>query len=125
MTEPAAAFAPATEYTATSRVGRVIEIRVRRLASRLDVQKLRDALYVALGQAGRGAVICADLRGVGPLSREVSDAWSRAMRAANRDIARSCLLLDPSNVTFNLQIERIVRCAGNPERRLFADVDEL
>jgi hypothetical protein len=35
------------------------------------------------------------------------------------------MLLDPSNTMFNLQVERIVQCAGNAQRRLFNDPDEL
>ena len=38
---------------------------------------------------------------------------------------RGGLLLDPSNAMYNLQIERVVRCAGNPGRRLFVDIDLL
>ncbi|HXX66401.1 MAG TPA: hypothetical protein VEK07_04415 [Polyangiaceae bacterium] len=47
------------------------------------------------------------------------------MRKANTEILRSGLLVDPANTMFNLQIERIVRCAINPERRLFTKREEL
>jgi hypothetical protein len=47
------------------------------------------------------------------------------MRKANGWIARSAILVDPSNMMFNLQVERVVRCAGNPTRRVFADLEEL
>jgi len=47
------------------------------------------------------------------------------MRKANGSIARSAILVDPSNTMFNLQIERVVHCAGNPTRRLFADLEGL
>jgi hypothetical protein len=111
--------------SARARVGRVVEVRVRRLGDVADVESLNSRVFAAMRRAGIGAMICADFRGASPLSREVADAWSRAMREANRSIARSALLIDPANVTFNLQIERIVRCAGNPERRVFADVVDL
>jgi hypothetical protein len=38
---------------------------------------------------------------------------------------KSAILLDPLNSTFNLQLERIVRCAGNSARRVFWRTDEL
>ena len=117
-TKPAAAFARA-------RLGRIVEVRVRRLTDPADVDSLNASVFAAMRNAGPAAVICADYRGASPLSRDVAQAWSRAMRIANRGIARSALLLDPSNALFNLQIERVVHCAGNPTRRLFADVKEL
>jgi hypothetical protein len=118
LTKPTTAFARV-------RLGRIVEVRVRRLADPSDVDLLNASVFAAMRNAGPGAVICADYRGASPLSRDVAQAWSRAMRIANRGIARSALLLDPSNALFNLQIERVVHCAGNPTRRLFADVNEF
>jgi hypothetical protein len=115
---PAPAFARA-------RQGRLVEVRVGRLADLAEVDSLNASVFAAVHSAGPGAVICADYRLASPVSPHVAHAWSRAMRVANRAIGRSALLLDPSNTIFNLQVERIVRCAGNPARRLFADVAEL
>lgn len=70
-------------------------------------------------------MICADHRFASPLSGELADFWSRKMRGNNRGIARAALLLDPANTMYNLQVERIVHCAGSPARRLFTDVEEL
>jgi len=111
--------------SARGRVGRVVEVCVRRLGDLSDVQSLNSRVFGAVQHAGPGAVICADFRRASPISREVADAWSRAMREANRALARSALLIDPANVTFNLQVERVVRCAGNPDRRLFTELAEL
>jgi hypothetical protein len=47
------------------------------------------------------------------------------MRGTNSALARSALLIDPHNILFNLQIERIVRCSANPARRIFPDVAGL
>jgi hypothetical protein len=110
---------------ARGRTGRIVEVRVRRLADVGEVEALNEQVMAAVRRAGPGAVICADHRLVGPLSREVADAWARGMRGANGAIARGGLLLDPANAMFNLQVERVVHCAGNPARRLFSDVEEL
>jgi hypothetical protein len=111
--------------SARVRAGRIVEVRARRLANRGDVELLDAQVFDAIRSAGPGAVICADYRFVSPLSREVASGLSRGMRVANGGIVRGALLLDPANTMFNLQVERVVRCAGNPARRLFARLEEL
>jgi hypothetical protein len=78
-------------------------------------------------QAGalQPSVIFADYRAAQPFSQAVADDWSRTMRSFNGSIARSAILLDPGNETFNLQFQRVVRCAGSAARRWFADAAEL
>jgi hypothetical protein len=90
-----------------------------------DVKQLNDDVFAALQKAGDGAVICADHRRVAPLSAEVASLWSSAMRRTNQNIARSGVLLDPSNVLFNLQLERVVLCARSDLRRLFEDAESM
>jgi hypothetical protein len=107
------------------RAGRLVELRVRRLASLSDVESFGADIAVAVNQAGCDAVICADYRSTLPMLPEVASAWSRAMRQNNGRIARGGILLDPANKIFNLQMDRIVRCAANPSRQLFHSPDEL
>jgi hypothetical protein len=107
------------------RVGRIVEVRVGRLANLRDVEFLNAAVFAAVHRVGHGAVICSDHRAGTPLVGEVANVWSHAMRKANTAIARAALLLDPSNTMYNLQLERVVHCAGNEERRLFKGADEL
>ncbi|MGO9836318.1 MAG: hypothetical protein ACLP1X_19115 [Polyangiaceae bacterium] len=99
-------------------LGRLVEVHVRRLGSVADVDSLKAAVFAALERAGSGAVICADCRGAAPYTAEVANACAQAMRQLNPSIARSGLLLDPSNTMFNLQIERVAQCAGHDQRRL-------
>jgi hypothetical protein len=106
-------------------VGRLVEVRVLRLGNLMDVESLAAAVFDAVQRAGSEAVIYSDCRGATPLTGEVANALSQAMRQANGSIARSGILLDSSNTMFNLQVERIVHCAGNEQRRLFTDADEL
>jgi hypothetical protein len=110
---------------ATARAGRLVQIRVRRLADVAQVERLDDVVGSALRDAGPGASICADYRRVLPLTPAVARAWSKAMRGTNGAVARSALLIDPRNLLFNLQIERIVRCSANPARRIFPDAAGL
>src|SRR5271154_5760417 len=88
------------------RAGRLVELRVRRLASLSDVESLGAHIAVAIHQAGCDAIICADHRSTLPLWPEVASAWSRAMRQNNGRIARGGILLDPANEIFNLQMDR-------------------
>ena len=108
------------------RTGRLVEVRIGRLVGLSDIESLDAACRAAMRSAGPGAVVCADHRFASPLlSPDLADAWSRCMRAANRSVGRSAILLHPTNATFNLQIERIVQCAGHQGRRVFTDRDEL
>jgi len=110
---------------ARNRVGRVVEVRVRNLSTLADVQAINAQVAAALHRAGPGAIICADHRSASPFSGRVADLWADGMRAANKRISWAALLLDPLNTTFNLQIERVVRCAGSPTRRLVTGLGEM
>ena len=57
---------------------------------------------------------------------EAAGPWSHAMREANKYLIRSAVLVDPGNTMFNLQMERVVRCADYAgRRRIFTNVAEL
>ena len=108
------------------RVGRVVEVRAHRLWSSADITKLRAEVFAAMRGAGPEAVICADYRNASALSREAADAWSQAMRESNPMLTRSAILVEPTNTILKLQIERILLCAGDRNRRrLFSSVAEL
>jgi hypothetical protein len=107
------------------RAGRIVEVHVRRLADRSDVELLRAQVKATLRLAGPEPVICADHRLASLQSWDAADTWSKAMRGSGLGVVRSGLLLDPANAMYNLQIERVVQRAGNPVLRLFADFDEL
>jgi hypothetical protein len=105
-------------------VGRLLELQ---LAAAPDPARLFGVTARMIGQVPvlTSAVIFADYRVATPFSQAVADQWSRSMRAFNANLARSAILLDSSNETFNLQIERVVRCAGSAARRCFSDPAEL
>jgi hypothetical protein len=107
------------------RGSRIVEVHVRRLVDVDEVAALRVQVAACIHRAGQGAVICADHRFGSPLSSDVADAWSRVMRRNDGHIVRRGLLLDPANAMYNLQLERIVHCAGNDSRRFFTAIDEL
>jgi hypothetical protein len=103
------------------RRGRLVAVRIGRLASIEDVESLDSAVASAAKLAGPEVIICGDHRFASPLPSDIADLWSGAMRRNNRTVVRSAILLDPANATFNLQMERIVRCAGKQDRRVFIE----
>jgi hypothetical protein len=110
-------------FTVTLCVGRLIEVRIFHLSALETISRLSHRIVTEAG--ARPSVILGDYRRTRPFSQSVGDAWSRAMRGFNDNVAWSAILLARSNDTFNLQVERVVRCAGNPGRRLFYDEREL
>jgi hypothetical protein len=107
------------------RGNRLVEIHVRRLETVDAVESLSAGVFAAVSQTSHGAVIFADHRHASPVQAPVATAWSRDMRRANRSVARSGILVDPANVVFNLQLARVVHCAGSAARRIFTDAHEL
>lgn len=103
------------------RADRVVELQVRRLVDADDMELLNYEVTTQIQRAGREVVICSDCRFASPVSHEVARVWARAMRQNNREILRSAIVLDPRNTMINLQLERVVRCAIHPGRRLFDD----
>lgn len=112
-------------FSVRVRVGRLVEMRVGRLAGLADIEALNASATAAMRLAGPAFVVCADHRFASPLPCDLADSWSRAMRGVNRSLGRSAILLHPANTTFNLQIERVVQCAGSDDRRVFTDRKEL
>lgn len=118
-------MARAAKYQIECRVGRLIETRLEWLNTASDLNLVEEALIRAFGQAGASAVICSDWRGIEVFSPEVGEALIELLRRDNVRIERSALLLSPGGAIFNLQVERLLREAGNPARRAFRNVDHL
>jgi hypothetical protein len=69
-------------------------------------------------------VLCADYRRLQLLSEEVAGAVLESFREFNSKLERSALLLPAKASTLRLQIERILREAKHPARRVCVDVAE-
>ena len=107
------------------REGRIVEIRVRSLVDLDDLATFCANTGSTIRGAGPSAIVCADHRWATPLSHEVADEWSRRIRQGNPANAKpSAILLDPANALYNLQVERVMQCAGK-QVRLFPALDEL
>jgi hypothetical protein len=116
---------PGPAFTVRRRVGRLLEIRVLHLRHVDQLLRLSTTILNEARALPSRTIVFGDYRRTLPFSQDVADRWSRDMRGYNVGLALSAILLAPSNATFNLQIERVIRCAGNPWRRTFYDVREL
>ncbi len=122
---PVGGAAEALPFTVHAGAGRVVSLHIRRLRDLNDVRSLGAMVHEAARRAGRHAIIFSDMRRMSPVPQHLADPWARNMRAGNKLLERTGILLDRDNITFNLQLERIVRCAGDPRRRIFHDAREL
>jgi hypothetical protein len=107
------------KFNVHCKVGRLIEARLEWLNEPSEVLQVQEAMHQAFTQAGAGAIICADWRGVEVLSPAVGDALIEMLKRGNKRLERSAVLLTPANAIFNLQVERLLREAANPARRAF------
>jgi hypothetical protein len=112
-------------FALSSRVGRLIEVRLWRLRDADDLLALGAGIDHEARRLPTRALIFADHRRTSPIPPDVADSWCRCMRGHKESVVRSAILLEPSNDTYNLQVERVVRCALNPLRRVFYERQEL
>ena len=99
-----------TSTTNAHTLRQVIEALLERIQARLGVQA------VCL------PVLCADHRRVGIYSQVVADELASLFGRMNARLERVTALVARSNATLSLQLERIVREAKNPRRRVYYDV---
>jgi hypothetical protein len=104
--------------------GRLIVARWSDFRSTEEAEAFRDAIKAAVVKVKPG-VICADWRRATVVSPGVAVVMSGMLRAANPMLTRSAILLGEEHATFNLQTERLVREAGNPNRRTFRSAEEM
>lgn len=104
--------------------GRLVVARWTDFHDRSEASSFRDAIVAAV-QKVKPAVMCADWRTANLVSPEVSEVMSSMLRGANPMLVRSAILLATEHATFNLQTERLVREAGNPNRRTFRSMSSM
>jgi hypothetical protein len=115
----------AAEFSACCRVGRLIEGRLVWLDGADDVAEFQRLMAGTFTQAGPEAVICADWRRALVFSPQTSEALVELLRRGNRNFLRSAVLLSAADAMFGLQVERLFREAGNPNRRSFRAPEPL
>ena len=83
------------------------------------------AIKRAIEQVGNKVVICSDWRLIDIFAPSVADAVLGMLSVTNHSVLRGAILLNAEKATFNLQVERVLRNAGNAGRKCFRDKDSL
>jgi hypothetical protein len=117
---------PSSAHRYVQTVGKLVTIRIGRIATVADVASVQTDIVRAIHRAvGPSCVICSDCRAAAPFPPDVVDAWSRSMRENNHRFERAAMLVDANSAMFSLQAARAVRCAGKSERHIFTDPDAV
>jgi hypothetical protein len=109
-------------------VGRLVEVRlVSVIRTAEDVDAWFDGCGAAIDTLPPGvlAVVVADWRHCPLLSDEASERARTRLRQGNLRVERSAALAFPDSAITVLQFLRLCRDSGNPNRRLFTDVDPM
>jgi hypothetical protein len=111
-------------HTIETRAGRLLELRLHMPFPEEELTRFGEALRAAFAQRTDRLVLCTDIRAVTVFPPVVADRLVAMMKTDNPRIERSAFLLSGSAV-FGLQVERMIREAGNPARRTFRDAPAL
>lgn len=99
--------------------GRVVLARVRKLTTVADVDAYAAAFTKLRLTELEAPVLCADHRPVAIYPQPVTTKLISLFTGLNVLWSRAALLIAPSNAMLSLQLDRVVRDAQNPSRRVF------
>ncbi len=106
-------------------VGRLVTTRAVQVRSVEEARSIRAAVGQAIMGRASGVIMCTDWRAIRVFAPEVADALLDMFKGTNARVIRGALLLPSGNATFGLQLERLLREAGNSARRAFRDTDAM
>jgi hypothetical protein len=111
----------AATYTIETRVGRLIEARIFGLRTGDDANAYSAALGAHVLRMPRDPrpILCADHRPVTVYSQPVAQRLVELFTQMNTRLDRAAILAARTNATLSLQLERLVREAAFPNRKLF------
>ncbi len=105
--------------------GKLVTYRVGSPIDDVNAAQAAAELRTTIVAVGRPVVVCTDLTDARTFSERVADEFVVLMRSDNPKIERSALLLSDTSATFLLQMDRMVREAASPARRIFRDRQAL
>jgi hypothetical protein len=108
-------------FTVEVNRGRLIEARVQGIKNEARALAYSEALADVVRRSRERMILCADHRQVVVYSQPVADRLAELFAQMNQRLERIAVLVARSNATLSLQLERIVREAHNPSRRVFYD----
>ncbi|HWW60752.1 MAG TPA: hypothetical protein VN181_05230 [Thermoanaerobaculia bacterium] len=111
-------------YTVANHVGRLVEVTLASPLTLDEVQSfVRDNVAVMKTIAGNFVGV-ADLRGAHVFPAEVADRLIQLLSANSSQVERSAMLIGDS-ATFAIQVERVIRTANHPNRKIFRNPGEM
>ena len=111
--------------TVENKCGRLLEVSIGQDISQQDVGEMVQAVRLhALATKGT-FVLVATLDRTSAFAPEANEPLLQMLVRDNPKIARSGYLLRARYGSLALQVDRLVRSAGNPNRRWFYDAGEL
>lgn len=112
------------EFIVQNRVGRLVEGRILELRTLDAATRYCDA-YRRLVPPGSHKVVCIDYRHVRVFPPEVAEVLGRLMTSVNDRVERAAILVAQEHSTSALQVDRLTRASGHPDRRRFQDASAL
>jgi hypothetical protein len=105
-------------WTVERRVGYLVEIRVNHLDSLDEVRRFTNEIVKVAGPSGE-CVLVVDLRTPVIFAPDVADGVIALMTRANRVRKKTGILLADEHAVFGMQLARLVRKVGDPNRQTF------
>ena len=110
-------------WTAELKSARLVTIYIAPPFGIEDIPPFLAGIVKLLSEAPGHIVTCMDLRASALLAPEAADMLIGLMRRDNPHIERTAMVLS-DNALVSLQVARMIREAGNPNRRAFHDAGQ-
>jgi hypothetical protein len=111
-------------YTIENRVGRLVELRVEAPVTDEELQEFHEKLARVCKPIPGQIAICTDLVGATVFTQPVTLRWMSIIKEESPLVDRNAVLVGKGAV-FSMQIERIIRQAGQPNRKAFLVPSDL
>jgi hypothetical protein len=105
-------------------VGKLLVTRVGQLRSTEEWVTFSRRFFAAVEASPGPVVVCADYRAMQLIDDATATTVIQDLRRGNARVLRSAFLLPVGSSTVRLQVDRLLREAGNPERRTCSDPAE-
>lgn len=111
-------------YKVDNHVGRLVEVRLASPLDVSDVQRFVQDMTAVMEKVKGKYVGVVDMLDAHVFPANVADTLSKLLSGAATRVERTAMLIGNSAV-FGLQVERVIRDANNPNRRVFRVTREL
>src|ERR1051325_1355612 len=111
-------------YKVENHVGRLVEVRLASPLDVPDVQRFVGEMMAVMQKVQGKYVGVVDMLDAHVFPAAVADTLSKMLSGAATRVERTAMLIGNSAV-FGLQVERVIRDANNPNRRVFRNPREM